>query len=124
MILNLNSRKREITVATVYVPQEPLKRDPHTGAMRTFMDLSDAARFGEITILLPSGASMFQAQPMVNAIRQKMQGFSDDDFILCVGDPSAIGIAVAMAAKYNRGKVKILKWDRKARSYITQEVTI
>lgn len=111
-------------MSTVYVPQEPLKRDHHTGEMRPFMDLSDAARFGDLEILLPGGASMFQAQPMVQAMKRRMQQFSEEDYVLCVGDPTAIGIAVAMAAKYNRGRVKILKWDRKLRSYISQEVEI
>jgi hypothetical protein len=41
-----------------------------------------------------------------------------------MGDPSAIGIACAIAATQNRGKFKCLKWDRREYKYYPLEVNL
>lgn len=78
-------------------------------------DLSDALRFGTLRYLILGKdvrAFSMPGQPMVSHMRHALREFGDDDHLLCVGDPVAIGIAVAVAGQTNCGKVKILKWDR------------
>ena len=48
----------------------------------------------------------------------------DEDYLLLMGDPSAIGIACAIAATQNRGKFKCLKWDRREYKYYPIEVNL
>jgi hypothetical protein len=38
--------------------------------------------------------------------------------LLLAGDPVAIALSAAIAAKHNRGKFKMLKWDRLENKYI------
>jgi len=41
-----------------------------------------------------------------------------------MGDPIAIGLAVAIAANNNGGRVKMLKWDRRELRYYAIEANI
>jgi len=50
--------------------------------------------------------------------------FNDDDYLLLIGDPSAIGIACAIAATNNRGQFKCLKWDKREYKYYPVEVNL
>ena len=50
--------------------------------------------------------------------------FSDDDYLLLMGDPSAIGIACAVASSNNRGRFKCLKWDKREYKYYPVEVNL
>jgi hypothetical protein len=76
-------------------------------------DIIAAASFGNIEVLMPPNRQiMFSPVPAVRHIRDKLRNFSDEDFILAIGDPVAIGVACAIAADINAGRVKILKWDR------------
>ena len=95
----------------VYVTQEP----------RTVygkpIDLTPAMDFGVIVYLLPKDANVLDAAFTTLAIARKMRSFGDNDYILPVGDPAAIGIASAMAARLGGGKFNMLKWDRQEKKY-------
>jgi hypothetical protein len=101
----------------VFIVQEIVKRDSK-GNLNRVHDLTPAAVYGQLTILLGGGKLPLIPQPIVQELKRKLQGFSDEDHILAVGDPVAIGIATAVAAEINHGRVSMLKWDREARQYI------
>lgn len=72
-----------------------------------------AAEFGELVFILPAGDQVFMnAVPTIRKVRAAMRDFSDDDYILPVGDPIGIGIACVEAARANGGRYKQLKYDR------------
>ena len=98
---------------TVYVVQESPGKN-----------ISGAEQFGKIEILLPMGQVTFSPGPTVRRLRSSLHGYSDDDFILPIGDPAAIAIATAVAAAFNRGRFNILKWDRQEHLYIPVKVDI
>ena len=81
------------------------------------INIVSAREFGEFSVLLPPGQIMFSPGPVVFELNQKLVDFNDDDYLLCTGDPAAIGISCAIAANYNQGRVKLLKWDRETRKY-------
>lgn len=88
-------------------------------------DLLSAEAFGTIEVLMPPNRQiMFSPVPAVRHIRDKLRKFSDDDFILAIGDPAAIGIACAVAAEVNVGRFKILKWDRNTTKYYPVQIDI
>jgi hypothetical protein len=94
-------------MSKVYVVQEDPKKN-----------ILPAKRFGELEILLPEGSQiMFSPGPVVETLNRKLQAYGDNDFLLCIGDPAAIGIATAVASRWNQGKVRLLKWDRQERDY-------
>ena len=91
----------------VYVIQE----QPHKNIL-------PAAQFGEIKVLLPPGTQItFSAGQVTSKLMVDLSNFNDDDYLLLIGDPAAIGIAAAIASRWNNGKVKMLKWDRQEKTY-------
>ena len=93
---------------TVYVVSETAQHN-----------ISSALSFGEIKPLLPPMAQVaFSPAPTVHRILRGLEKFSDNDYLLCIGDPTAIGIACAAAAACNDGRFKCLKWDKHEKRYI------
>lgn len=91
---------------TVYVTQEVVNRD-----------LGAAARYGDMKLLLPPGDVVLSPAPTIRRLREKLRAFGDDDFLLLMGDPVAIGLATAVAAEVNQGRVQFLKWSKSAATY-------
>ena len=99
---------------TVYITQEVRGRD-----------LSDAAAFGELDILVPAKDQVsLSAQPTVRRMIRKLAKFTDDDYLLLSGDPVCIGVACALAAQNNRGRFRVLKWDRLEAKYYPVDVNL
>ena len=93
----------------VYVVQEDSNKN-----------LLAAQEFGEIRYLFPEGKNiMFSAGHVVRQLMGMMQKFCDKDYLLLVGDPAAIGIATAVASHWNKGRIKMLKWDRIQQKYFS-----
>ena len=88
------------------------------------VNILPAGRFGEIVVLLQPGNIMFSPGPVIHELNKKLNKFSDEDYLLCIGDPSAIGIATAVASRWNNGRIKLLKWDRMEKDYYPIEFDI
>ena len=94
-------------MAKVYIVQE----NPNVNVI-------GAGRFGELIPLLPPGRQItLSSSPVIKLLKTKLKNFSDDDFLLAMGDPVAIGIASMVASDINNGKVNMLKWDRENQCY-------
>lgn len=93
------------------------------GVLKT-TDLSAAASYGDLEVLIKSNNIGIALQPLVASLKHALRNFSDDDYILTVGDPVAIGLASTIAANANRGRVTFLRWDRQTRAYIKIKVEI
>lgn len=99
---------------TVYVIQE--------APGRNFLG---ARQFGDIEILLPMNApSVLSMGPLVRDLKRKLKTFSDKDYLILMGNPAAIGAAVAIAADANLGRVKMLVWDRQECTYYPTQLDI
>ncbi len=105
--------------ARVFVPQQPMHYDPKVSDMVPSMDLGPAEKYGELRIILPwvGKDAMFLAYPVVKKVRESLRDFSDEDYLLAVGDPGAIAVLGAVAAEVNDGRFRLLKWDRRERRY-------
>lgn len=57
-------------------------------------------------------------QPIISELKEKLKGFTDDDFLLLAGDPVLMGIATCVAAEINCGRINFLRWDRDTQRYI------
>ena len=98
---------------TVYAIQEVKGRN-----------LLPAAAFGEIEFLLPATSNiMFAPAPTVNRIRYGLKDFSEEDYLLLIGDPLAIGVATAVANQHVK-TIKFLKWDNRQYKYYPVEVEL
>lgn len=112
----------------VFIVQERMKkqRDENTGDVFEVpkFDFRPAANYGRLEVLLPDRAVGLTPGPTVHQLRQKLKDFSDQDYLLTVGDPTAIAIAVSVASQVNNGRYRLLNWDRDARRYIEVAVDI
>lgn len=104
-------------MSKVYVVQNTHKLDRGTSTLVPKYDMSSAARFGELVYLLTPNAKPHDPSVTVE-LNEKLLGFTDEDFLLLVGNPALIGFAVAIAADNNDGRVKVLQWDGKNREYV------
>ena len=105
-------------MSKVYVVCEPVSYKDGT----TKMDLTPAAQYGELEVLLQHTQSLLAPVPTVRKLHERLRDFSDDDYILPVGDPVLMCTVAMVAAKMNNGRVKFLKWDRLQRAYIVIQV--
>jgi folate-dependent tRNA-U54 methylase TrmFO/GidA len=100
-------------MAKVYIPQ--------------VMDYNvrSAEKFGELTVMLPDNKQMILASgPLAFKLKQELKDFSDDDYLLLIGDPAIIAVCGAIAAKNNNGRFKVLKWDRNDKKYYDIEIDL
>ena len=98
---------------TVYVVQEVPK-----------FNVLPARKYGELELMLPPGQITLSAGPTVNRLKHKLRNFTDMDYLLLIGDTLAIGLAVAIASNANRGKARLLKWDRQEKQYYPLNVNL
>ena len=107
----------------VFIIHEVMKMNK-AGSMVPAFDFRKAAEYGDLEVCLPQGRVALTPGPTVQCLTEKLRNFTDEDYLMAVGDPSAILIAGAIAASNNRGKFKLLKWDKEMRQYIKVEVNI
>lgn len=99
---------------TVYVVQEMPGRN-----------ITGATKFGIMEALVePHSQVILSPGPTVRKIKNKLKNFNDEDYLLLMGDPAIIGIACAIAAEINRGRIKLLKWDKENKTYYPIQVDI
>ena len=103
----------------VFSPHETLRRDRVTGELSPAHDFSAALEYGQLVVLLPSGFPPDDTgvEEMLVTLRGKLATYTDEDFILATGDPATMGAVLLMAATFNSGRVKVLRWDRHAGRY-------
>ena len=90
-----------------------------------YISVLGAHEYGEIVVLFESGSQiMFSPQPAIKKLKRKLKDFNDDDHLLMMGDPAAMGIACCIASDMNRGRFKILKWDKIQKRYYSVSVNI
>ena len=107
-----------------YIIQEPLKYDPISGQMVPVMDFRKVLEYGEPVVCLPGGRVSLSPGPTIDALRNKLKDYTDGDYLVSVGDPSAIFIAAMVIGDINRGKCNLLKWDKQSKQYIKVEVDV
>jgi len=106
-------------MAKVYLVQQPSRFDRESGRRVNVHDISSASAFGEITApMFPHHGVSYFTQHDVHEVRKLLKDYMDDDCILCIGDPAAIGLTLALASEINRGKFNVLRWDRTRREYM------
>lgn len=108
---------------TVYVPQEVMRK-AEGGVFLPKFNLFPAETFGEVVVVLDAGPVAMAAQRMVANLRAALKDFGDNDYILPMGDPVAIGAAISIAAEFNMGRVQVLKWRGKQHAYTVLKMNL
>ena len=88
-------------------------------------NIRSAEKFGDLKICLPDNRQMILSSgPLTFKLKQELKDFCDEDYLLLIGDPAIIAIAGAIASEMNRGKFKVLRWDRNESRYYDIEIDL
>lgn len=100
---------------TVYVVQE-----------RSNIDIRPAQEYGKVELLLPEGEQMYDMSGAIRRLFRKLHKFTERDYILPIGHPTAIAVAVAIATRMNGGRAKLLVWNNspEAKHYSSVQVDL
>ena len=80
---------------------------------------------GDLKVLLPDNKQIvLSSGPLTHKLKKELSTFCDDDYLLLIGDPAIIALAGAIASEMNRGKFKVLKWDRDEKKYYDLEIDL
>ena len=105
----------------VYVLQE--LQGTSTG--RPKFNIMGALKYGKLKVLLKENTQIVLSPgPIVFELRRLLKDYSSNDYLLLSGDPSVIGIAVAIVSDINNGRFNLLKWDRQEKVYYTLEINL
>lgn len=104
----------------VFVVQEPLKMEAGVPVPR--INLGTLKPYGEVIFLFQwsdfkEDDAFEDSDSIVRELREKLEDFTDDDYIVPLGNPAMIGLAIAVAADCNHGKVRVLDWMRERGRY-------
>ncbi len=111
-------------MSTVYVVQNQQQLSDQSGSLQPKFDFSSAAKFGEFVYLLSPTARPFSPKHVIGQLHEKLSAFTSTDYLLLIGNPCLIGFTVAIAAKYNKGRVRVLQWDGRRREYVCVEADL
>lgn len=121
-------------MSVVYVVQNTLRR--RVDSLVPCKDLSPAAAFGELRVLyeahraagaagLPTkNAGKFYSDMVDRLWDAGLRDYTQDDYLLPIGDPAAIAAAGALAALAGNGKFRMLCWDNRYNEYHVAELTL
>lgn len=108
-----------MSTGKVYVVQNHSFYDEKTGLQKPKFNLDPAKRFGELVFLLSPTNVPSRPKVAIEKLRKKLSNFSDNDHLLCIGNPCFIGFSVAVASHANNGKVKLLQWNGERKTYFS-----
>lgn len=108
---------------TVFVTQEVMVRESN-GDLRRKFDLSKAEKYGDVRVLVPHGQSLVSSVPVVRQLNEQLRDFTPDDFLLPLGDPAIMAVASAIASRNTNGVLNVLKWDRRAGTYLNVRIDL
>ena len=105
----------------VYVLQEL----PGTNIGQPKFNIMGAQKYGKLKVLLKENTQIVLSPgPIVFELRRLLKNYTSKDYLLLSGDPSVIGIAVAIVSDINNGKFNLLKWDRQEKVYYPLEINL
>lgn len=112
----------------VYVTQELVSRYNRRTGRHELFDITPARAYGELEFVISTKEAVLLTGPIseaqVNVFRNRLRGYTDDDYLLPVGDPVSMVVACVVAAQMNRGRIKVLKWSKDNNAYIECEVRV
>ena len=121
MIICLSRKLFMEKESTVYVLQEL----PGTSIGRPKYNIIGAQKYGKLKVLLKENTQIVLSPgPIIFELRRLLKDYTSKDYLLLSGDPSVIGIAVAIVSDINNGRFNLLKWDRQEQMYYPLEINL
>ena len=122
--MNRQQETNQESGAKVFVPQVPSRYDSDIGRWVPTVNLDPAKAFGELDVLLPPEAGRMPAEELVGILTGALENITERDWLLATGDPAVMAIAMTIAVRNLDGLLRILRWDKRSRSYEALEVRL
>lgn len=103
-------------MSTVYVVHEPARWD-HAAQAMVPIDISKAAEYGPLRIVLPGLNRPPAAAQALGALKAAFAGFGTDDYLLLAGDMDLLVWASSLALRRTGGKLNLLRWNNRGCAY-------
>ena len=88
-------------------------------------NIRSAEKFGDLKVVLPDNKQIvLSSGPLTFKLKHALKDFNDNDYLLLMGDPAIIAVAGAVVSDINRGRFKVLKWDRDEKKYYDIEIDL
>ena len=88
-------------------------------------NVRSAEKFGDLKVVLPDNRQIvLSSGPLTFKLQQELKNFNDEDYLLLMGAPAIIAVAGAVVSEANRGRFKVLKWDRDEKKYYDIEIDL
>ena len=101
----------------VYVPQEPMRKNPDGSWSSKGYNLAAAADYGDICVIWkPDATIMTRASAEESAVLIAAQYNEDEDYVVALGSPSLIAL-LGWAIGAEGKQLRILEWDRRMGRY-------
>lgn len=107
----------------VFIPQIIETFDEESQRMTPKYDFSLAEKFGDIHPILDRDDRIWFTAKITNKIRAALADFSDDDYLVAVGDPSIIAMCAGVILRRSKG-MKMLCWDRRSAEYVALDINL
>lgn len=113
-------------MSIVYITQIPHKRHPTTQQLVPSFNVSPAAAYGDIKVLMPHHHPFITtAEQLIPQLRLALAEYShvQGDSLLPIGDPIVSACAIAILAE-GGAPFNVLRWDRILCKYILVPITL
>lgn len=107
----------------VYIPHVAMKVDKSNGQRVAVYDFTEAAFHGQLVEVLPRNVDVSDFRALPYAVKNGLDSFKADDFLLCVGDPIVIALCAGVLLR-DLKDLNMLKWDRDTKTYHKVSVTL
>lgn len=105
-------------MSKVYVIMNQQRWDKDKKVLVPVFDFTQAEGFGQVEYLLsPTARPLGNTQSLSDELHRKLASYRSEDYLLLVGSPILIGMAVAIAANYSDGVVSMLQWHGRDGTY-------
>lgn len=101
---------------TVWIPSLPHRYDAATQQMVPSHDVNAAAEYGKLAVIVDGPIDTHNIKSALAVVRSAP--IDQDDFIMAIGDVVLIAAAIAAAPS----GIRVLRWDKRARTYSVLEV--
>ncbi len=107
----------------VFISQMLERWDSETERYTPTFNFNSAAIYGTLTPVLERDDHRLLLTRQIEKIKVALSDFSDDDFLIAVGDPSVIAICAGVILRRSRN-LKLLKWDKRVGQYIVTDINL
>lgn len=108
----------------VFIPSIKTRFDPITETRIPLHDLTPAAEFGDLQVMLPNfdghGLSIYDR---IELIGERLTEIHPRDCIVSIGDPLLIAAAIHYSQE-RLGSARVLVWDFKTSTYKSHRITL